>query len=267
MFIFLIFFRSSDETVLFWSAYLSFLSHSRLNHVVGIVSTQQTKEFFPSCGHAKTHRLQLKLSFVPVSNFWITPQLSLRRGSRNTEDVEREHKDSTVARHLPLKGPWMKLQTENEKGVTEQGKLAPVAVLSTIDKRSVIFVVMGLTRHTNTHIHTHTHTQHTHRNQTGISGLPPDRCLLRQQSPLFFLFLCSARLRSRDSIWEKKQDAEREREGWRFYSRPPTTLLRISFSSYSLLQKVGRVIKMLPPILPVGRLFVLQTLLDSVCDK
>lgn len=98
------------------------------------------------------------------------------------KDVERRHKDSTEAKHLPLNEPRLKSQIESIR-VIEQEKPAPVAVLSTNDKRSVISVVMGLTGHKCTHRDTHTST---HRNQTGISGLTPRQVLIKTAKPVFF---------------------------------------------------------------------------------
>ena len=175
-----------NETVLFWSGYLSFLSHLRLNHVFGIVSAQQTKRFFPSCSQAKIHRLQLKLSFVPVSNFWITPQLSLRRGSRNTEDVEREHKDSTVARHLPLNGPRLKLQTENEKRSNRAGKTCTCGC-PVNNWQEISDLRCDGAYETHTHTHTHTYTQKPDRNFWS----PPRQVLIKTAKPFFSSSSCA----------------------------------------------------------------------------
>lgn len=185
-------------SVISW--YLSKLPHWWLYlcfwHPLHSFSGSKAQIFLPPCSRAKLGCLHLKLPFVPVSNSWITSRPSLRGEERKTEDVEKEHKDSTVPKHLPLKGPqpnW----TRSKKNAIEREKPAPVAVLSTNDKRSVFSVHDGVYQ-------TRKLTHNTHRNQTGIPAPSSRQVPIKIAKPLFSS-PCAPPGRGQETEYERRQ--------------------------------------------------------------
>lgn len=199
-------------SVSFW--YLSKVSHLWLHHVSVILYVRfQTANKKGFCLPVKPNYTACNLNchLFLCRIFGITPQLSLRieqRAERKTEDVESGHKDSTVAKHLPLNGPWLKLQTEHTpKRVIEQENLhlCPFCQQMTSDQWSPLW--WGLP---DTHTHTYTET----RQEFLVS---PRQVLIKTAKPFFSSSSCALLGWGQETEYERKSQIER----WRFVPDHP----------------------------------------------
>lgn len=91
---------------------ISFWYLSICHYVFGIFR-EHTKIILPLCSQIKLRCLHCKLPFDPISNSWITSQLSEERGGGERREEERRRhwegtQDSNVDKHLPLKRPRLK---------------------------------------------------------------------------------------------------------------------------------------------------------------